>query len=95
MNTIQSDSLMMRIQQMMAEIEATGSSRELTPLEILMSEVIQEGSKTNAEALRAVNDTGLAINQTIEAVRYWRRIARTLAFAVVTLWAVVVYLLTR
>jgi len=95
MNTIQSDSLMMRIQQMMAEIEATGSSRELTPLESLMADMLQEGNKTHAKSLQALKDTGLAINQTIEAVRYWRRIARTLAFAVVTLWAVVVYLLTR
>jgi len=40
MNTIQHDSLMMRIQKMMAEIEDTGSSRELTPLEILMAEML-------------------------------------------------------
>lgn len=95
MKTIQSDSLMMRIQKMMAEIEATPSGRELTPLEILMAEMLQEGNKTHAKALRAVEDTGKSINHAISAAVYWRRIARTLAFAVVVLWAVAVYLLTR
>lgn len=95
MNTIQHDSLMMRIQKMMTEIEDAGSSRELTPLEVLMAEMLHEGNKTHAKALRAVEDTGKSINHAISAAVYWRRIARTLAFAVVVLWAVAVYLMTR
>ena len=80
---------------MMQEIEATGSSRELTPLESLMADMLQEGNKTHAKSLQALKDTGESINHAISAATYWRRIARTLGVAVVTLWAVVVYLLTR
>ncbi len=93
--TIQNDSIMKRIQQMAQQIELAGQSRDLTELELLMSEMLIEGNKTHTKAVQALEETNQAIDRAIASALFWRRTSRILSVAVVLLWTAVVYLVTK
>ncbi len=93
--TIQNDSIMKRIQQMAQQIELAGQSRDLTELELLMSEMLIEGNKTHTKAAQVLEETNQAIDRAIASALFWRRTSRILSVAVVLLWTAVVYLVTK
>lgn len=86
--TVQNDNMMQRIRKMAREIEITGSTRELTELEQLMSEMLLEGVKTTEKAISSIDNA-------IAAAYFWWRVSRCLSVAVVVLWTAVVYILTK
>ena len=93
--TLQSDSIMQRLQMMAREIELTGDSRDLTELELLMSEMLVEGNKTHAESLRLLEGVRESVDNAIIAVTTWRRRAYCMAGLVWLLSSGLAFALTR
>ena len=93
--TIQNDSIMKRLQQMAQQIELASSQRDLTDLELLMSEMLIEGNKTHTKAVRVLEEANRAIDRAIASALFWRRTSRILSVAVVVLWAACIYVVTR
>ncbi len=93
--TIQNDSMMQRLHEMAKEIELAGQSRDLTDLELLMSEMLIEGNKTHTKAVRVLEKTNQAIDRAIASALFWRRTSRILSVAVVVLWAAFIYVVTK
>jgi len=93
--TLQSDSIMQRLQMMAQEIELAGDSRDLTELELLMSEMLVEGNRAHTESIKLLEGVRQSIDNSIISISTWRRRALMMAVLVWLLTCTLAFVVTR
>ena len=86
---------MQRLQMMAREIELTGESRDLTELELLMSEMLVEGNRAHTESIKLLEGVRQSIDNSTISISTWRRRALMMAVLVWLLSCALAFVLTR